>query len=38
MIEKSEMELGGRTLSIETGHVAKQANGTALPRALPQIL
>jgi len=32
MIEKSEMELGGRTLSIETGHVAKQANGTAWMR------
>ncbi|HCK08557.1 MAG: polyribonucleotide nucleotidyltransferase [Gemmatimonadetes bacterium] len=29
MIEKSEMELGGRTLSIETGRVAKQANGSA---------
>lgn len=26
------MELGGRTLSIETGHVAKQANGTAWMR------
>ncbi len=32
MIEKSEMELGGRTLSIETGHVAKQANGSAWMR------
>ena len=27
MIHKQEMELGGRTLSIETGKVAKQANG-----------
>ena len=27
MIHKLEMELGGRTLSIETGKVAKQANG-----------
>ena len=32
MIEKSEMELGGRTLAIETGHVAKQANGSAWMR------
>jgi polyribonucleotide nucleotidyltransferase len=32
MIEKLEMELGGRTLSIETGHVAKQANGAAWMR------
>ena len=27
MIHKQEMELGGRTFSIETGKVAKQANG-----------
>jgi len=32
MIEKSEMEIGGRTLSIETGHVAKQANGSVWMR------
>ena len=32
MIEKSEMEMGGRTLSIETGHVAKQANGSVWMR------
>lgn len=29
MVDKVEMELGGRTLSIETGRVAKQANGAA---------
>jgi polyribonucleotide nucleotidyltransferase len=29
MIEKLEMKLGGRTLSMETGRVAKQANGAA---------
>jgi polyribonucleotide nucleotidyltransferase len=27
MIEKLEMELGGRTISVETGRVAKQAHG-----------
>lgn len=32
MKEKSEMEIGGRTLSIETGHVAKQANGSVWMR------
>ena len=32
MIEKSEIEIGGRTLSIETGHVAKQANGSVWMR------
>ena len=32
MIEKAEMEIGGRTLSIETGRVAKQANGAAWMR------
>ncbi|MCF8012026.1 MAG: polyribonucleotide nucleotidyltransferase [Clostridiales bacterium] len=31
-ILKKEMELGGRTLSIETGRVAKQANGSVLIR------
>jgi polyribonucleotide nucleotidyltransferase len=29
---KAEMELGGRTLSIETGEIAKQADGSALVR------
>lgn len=32
MIEKSELELGGRTMSIETGRVAKQANGAVWMR------
>jgi len=27
MINKVELELGGRTLTIETGRLAKQANG-----------
>ncbi len=30
MFKKVEAEIGGRTLSIETGRLAKQANGTAL--------
>ncbi len=29
-VERTEMELGGRTLSIETGKMAKQADGAAL--------
>ena len=32
MVEKVEMDLGGRPLSIETGRVAKQANGAAWMR------
>ncbi|MBN2289648.1 MAG: polyribonucleotide nucleotidyltransferase [Candidatus Glassbacteria bacterium] len=32
MIHKVEKVIGGRTLSIETGHVAKQAHGSALVR------
>ncbi len=32
MYKKVEIEVGGRTLSIETGRLAKQANGTALVR------
>jgi polyribonucleotide nucleotidyltransferase len=32
MKHKAEMELGGRTLSIETGEMAKQADGSALVR------
>ncbi len=32
MIIKKEKEIGGRTLSIETGRVAKQANGAVLVR------
>ena len=30
MVQKSDVDFGGRTLSIETGRVAKQANGAAL--------
>jgi polyribonucleotide nucleotidyltransferase len=30
--ERREIEIGGKTLSIETGHVARQANGAALVR------
>lgn len=30
MYKKAEVELGGRTLSIESGRLAKQANGSAL--------
>ena len=32
MVEKVEMDLGERSLSIETGRVAKQANGAAWMR------
>jgi len=32
MSHKVEMELGGRTLTIETGHLAKQANGAVTVR------
>jgi polyribonucleotide nucleotidyltransferase len=32
MIIKKEREIGGRTLSIETGHMAKQANGSTVVR------
>lgn len=32
MIVRKEREIGGRTLSIETGRLAKQANGAALVR------
>lgn len=30
MYKKAEIELGGRTLTVETGRLAKQANGSAL--------
>ena len=30
MIHKVEFELGGRTMTIETGKIAKQANGAVL--------
>ena len=30
MYKKAEVEIGGRTLSIETGKIAKQAGGSAL--------
>jgi len=30
MVQKSQVDFGGRTLSIETGRVAKQAHGAAL--------
>ena len=33
MAEKFEMEFGGRTLSIETGSVAKQAHGSVWMQA-----
>ncbi len=32
MIAKNEMIIGGKTLSIETGRIAKQANGSAVVR------
>ncbi len=32
MIQKSELQIGGRTLSFETGAVAKQANGACIVR------
>jgi len=32
MVVKKEIELGGRTLSIETGRFAKQANGSVMVR------
>ena len=32
MIHRREVEIGGRTLSIEMGKLAKQANGSALVR------
>jgi polyribonucleotide nucleotidyltransferase len=32
MLERIEIELGGRPFSIDTGHVARQANGVALVR------
>ncbi|MCK5232638.1 MAG: polyribonucleotide nucleotidyltransferase, partial [Desulfobulbaceae bacterium] len=30
MVLREEIEIGGRTLTIETGRLAKQANGSAL--------
>ena len=30
MVQKVEADIGGRTLSIETGKLAKQANGAAV--------
>ena len=32
MVSKVELEIGGKTLSIETGKVAKQANGSTMVR------
>ncbi|HUU44826.1 MAG TPA: polyribonucleotide nucleotidyltransferase, partial [Acidobacteriota bacterium] len=32
MVERIELEFGGRPFSIETGHIARQANGVALVR------
>ncbi|HLH18782.1 MAG TPA: polyribonucleotide nucleotidyltransferase, partial [Bryobacteraceae bacterium] len=33
MLHKVEVDLGGRTVSIETGHMAKQANGAVVVRS-----
>jgi len=33
MLQKVEVDLGGRTVSIETGHMAKQANGAVVVRS-----
>ncbi len=33
MLHKVEVDLGGRTVSIETGHMAKQANGSVVVRS-----
>ena len=35
MIRRKEVELGGSTLSIEMGRIAKQADGAALVRVAP---
>ena len=32
MMERKEIDFGGRPLIIETGHIAKQANGAVLVR------
>ena len=32
MVESVSMDLGGRTLTFETGHIARQANGACMVR------